>query len=171
MKQYQFNDVAAMQELVSEEFGSWSDEIEITQDLINNFAEMTGDDYWMHTDPEQCKTQSPFGSTIAHGFLTLVLLPKMRNEQTFEVVGFNNMLNYGSNKLLQEEVTNYGPDPEAKKYYREILRFCKTKGECSYYEAKLQFEHDVILRDDYYNEYIQCRINSRHIKKDEDDGE
>jgi hypothetical protein len=78
---------------------------------------------------------------------------------------------YGSNKLLQEEVANYGPDPEAKKYYREILRFCKTKGECSYYEAKLQFEHDVILRDDYYNEYIQCRINSRHIKKDEDDGE
>ena len=63
------------------------------------------------------------------------------------------------------------PTLKQKKYYREILRFCKTKGECSYYEAKLQFEHDVILRDDYYNEYIQCRINSRHIKKDEDDGE
>lgn len=99
MKQYQYNDVEGMQELVSEEFGAWSSEIAITQDLINNFAEMTGDDYWMHTDPEQCKTQSPFGSTIAHGFLTLVLLPKMMTEQTFEVVGFNNMLNYGSNKL------------------------------------------------------------------------
>lgn len=78
---------------------------------------------------------------------------------------------YGSNTQLKEEVANYGPDPEAKKYYREILRLCKTKGECSYYEAKLQFEYDVLLRDDYYNGYIQCRINSKHIKKDEDDGE
>ena len=78
---------------------------------------------------------------------------------------------YGSNAQLKEEVANYGPDPEAKKYYREILRLCKTKGECSYHEAKLQFEYDVLLRDDYYNGYIQCRINSKHIKKDEDDGE
>lgn len=99
MKQYQFDDLEGLQALVSEEFGSWSNEVEITQDLINQFAEMTGDNYWMHTDPEQCKTQSPFGTTIAHGFLTLVLLPKMRNEYDWEVVGFNNMLNYGSNKL------------------------------------------------------------------------
>ena len=74
---------------------------------------------------------------------------------------------YGSNKALQEQVEEVGGD----KYYREILRFCKTKGECSYYEAKYQFEYDVLLKDDYFNEYIQCRINAKHLKKGENNGQ
>lgn len=99
MKQYQYQDVEAMQSLVSEQFGRWSAPVEVTQKLINDFAELTGDNYWIHTDPEKCKTQSPFGTTIAHGFLTLVLLPKLRVEPDWEVVGYNNIVNYGSNKL------------------------------------------------------------------------
>ena len=99
MKQYKYDDVEAMQELVSDEFSPWSGEVEVTQELVNQFADMTGDDYWIHTDPEKAKTDSPFGTTIAHGFLTLVLLAKMRGEQTYDVTGFNNMLNYGSDKL------------------------------------------------------------------------
>lgn len=99
MKQYQYNDLAALQELVSDEFGAWSEEVEVTQELVNQFAELTGDHYWIHTDPEKAKTDSPFGATIAHGFLTLVLLPKMRGTPTYEVVGYNNILNYGSDKL------------------------------------------------------------------------
>lgn len=99
MKQYKYDDVAAMQELVSEEFGSWSSEVEITQELVNQFADLSGDDYWIHTDPEKAKTDSPFGITIAHGFLTLVLMPKMRGESAYEVTGYNNILNYGSDKL------------------------------------------------------------------------
>ena len=99
MKQYQFNDVAALQELVSDEFGPWSNELEITQAMVDQFAALTGDDYWLHTDPEKCKEMSPFGTTIAHGFLTLVLLPKLTVAPDWEVVRFNNMLNYGSNKL------------------------------------------------------------------------
>jgi len=99
MKEYQFNDLAALQELVSDEFGGWSEEVEVTQDLVNQFADLTGDHYWIHTDPEKAKTDSPFGATIAHGFLTLVLLPKMRGTPTYEVVGYNNILNYGSDKL------------------------------------------------------------------------
>jgi hypothetical protein len=47
---------------------------------------------------------------------------------------------------------------------REILHLCKTKGECSYMEAKIQFDRDVLLRDDYYNGIIQCRINRKHLK-------
>lgn len=65
---------------------------------------------------------------------------------------------YGSSKevqlLIEEGVT----------FEREILRLCYTKGECSYYEAKLQFEHDVLLRDDYYNEFIGCKIHSKHLR-------
>ncbi|NND66855.1 MAG: MaoC family dehydratase [Halioglobus sp.] len=99
MKQYQYNDLEALQELVSDEFGAWSEEVAVTQDLVNQFAELTGDHYWIHTDPEKAKTDSPFGATIAHGFLTLVLMPKMRGTPTYEVVGYNNILNYGSDKL------------------------------------------------------------------------
>ena len=99
MKQYRFNDVEGMQELVSDEFGPWSDEVHVTQELINQFADLTGDDYWIHTDPVKASTDSPFGTTIAHGFLTLVLMPKMKGEPSWELTDYNNILNYGSDKL------------------------------------------------------------------------
>ena len=67
---------------------------------------------------------------------------------------------YGSNQKLQVLVEQRGED----NYKRTILRLCKTKGEMSYYEAKLQFEFDVLLREDYYNEFIGCKIHSKHIK-------
>ena len=67
---------------------------------------------------------------------------------------------YGSNEELKMLVEKNGKDT----YHREILRLCKTKGECSYYEAKLQFENDVLLSDEYYNEFIGCKIHASHIK-------
>ena len=48
-------------------------------------------------------------------------------------------------------------------FKREILKLCKTKGEMSYYEAKLQFDHNVLFRDDYYNNFIGCRIHAKHL--------
>ena len=99
MQKYPYKDIEALQGLVSDTFGQWSEPVEITQELINQFAELTGDDYWIHTDPEKAKTDSPFGTTIAHGFLTLVLMPKMRGTPTYEITGYNNILNYGSDKL------------------------------------------------------------------------
>lgn len=99
MQQYQYDDIDAMQALVSDQFGDWSESVVIDQAMIDAFAAMTGDDYWIHTDPERAAKESPFGTTIAHGFLSLVLLPKMRGKATYEVTGFNNMLNYGSDKL------------------------------------------------------------------------
>lgn len=67
---------------------------------------------------------------------------------------------YGSNKEVQTLVESKGKD----NYKREILRLCKTKGECSYYEAKLQFQYDVLLSDEYYNEFIGCKIHAKHIR-------
>ncbi len=68
---------------------------------------------------------------------------------------------YGSNKLLQEQVQEVGGD----KYYREILRFCKTKGECSYYEAKYQFDYDVLLDPaNFYNRWISVKVHTIHLK-------
>jgi len=68
---------------------------------------------------------------------------------------------YGSSKEVLQLVESNGKD----KYKREILRLCLTKGECSYYEAKYQFEYDVLLNDEFYNELISCRIHSRHVRK------
>lgn len=67
---------------------------------------------------------------------------------------------YGSNKLVKQLVEAKGRD----NYKREILHLCKTKGECSYYEAKLQFQYDVLVNPKYYNEFISCKINSNHLK-------
>jgi len=76
---------------------------------------------------------------------------------------------YGSSNDLKADVKSLG-----KEYFsREILRYCYTKGETSYYEAKFQFETDCILTDKYYNEFIMCRISSSHVpqlKKDNDAG-
>ena len=98
MKQYKFDDIEALSGLVSETWGEFSNSFEVTQDVINKFADLTGDKYFLHVDPEAAKN-SPFGTTIAHGFLTLSLMTQMQIKETFEVTGFNFMVNYGSNKL------------------------------------------------------------------------
>jgi hypothetical protein len=67
---------------------------------------------------------------------------------------------YGSNTQLNEDVKNLGTE----KFSREILYYCKSKAECSYIEAKLQFEYRVLESDDYYNGHIQVRVHGSHIK-------
>ncbi len=68
---------------------------------------------------------------------------------------------YGSSQEVILLVGQTGKD----NFQREILKLCKTKGEMSYYEAKYQFEKDVLLNDEYYNEFIGCKIHSKHLKK------
>jgi hypothetical protein len=67
---------------------------------------------------------------------------------------------YGSSEELKLLVETKGGDA----YHRQILRLCKSKGECSYYEAKEQFDRDVLLREDYYNAFIGCKIHAKHIQ-------
>jgi len=67
---------------------------------------------------------------------------------------------YGSSSEVQELVEQHGPNH----FSREIIRLCKTKGEMNYMEAYYQFKREVLLRDDYYNGIIQCRINQSHVK-------
>jgi acyl dehydratase len=71
--------------------------LEIAQDRIDQFAKATEDFQWIHLDAERAK-QSPFGGTIAHGFLTLSLLPKL-TESAFEITGRKMSVNYGLNKV------------------------------------------------------------------------
>jgi acyl dehydratase len=98
-RQIDCRDLDALRTLISEEFTPWSNEFTVTQELINQFAALTGDDYWIHTDPERARAQSPFGTTIAHGALVQVLVSRLTLPLDWEVTGFNNMVNYGSDRL------------------------------------------------------------------------
>ncbi len=75
-----------------------SDYVEVSQERINCFAEATLDNQWIHVDPERAKVESPFHTTIAHGYLTLSLLPYMWN-QIIEVHNLKMMINYGIEKM------------------------------------------------------------------------
>lgn len=66
---------------------------------------------------------------------------------------------YGSSDEVKLMVEEKGAD----NFHREILYLCNSKGELSYKEAKYQFENDVLLRDDFYNGIIQCRIHRKHV--------
>ena len=75
-----------------------SEWLEVTQERIDRFAEATGDDQWIHVDPDKA-AQGPFGTTIAHGFLTLSLLVKFQYEVRPERGEFRMGINYGVNKV------------------------------------------------------------------------
>ena len=92
-------DSSAMRSLVSEQWSDWSNEYLVSQQVIDQFAALSGDDYWIHTDPVRAKAESPFGTTIAHGMLIQALASRLRLPLDFEVVDFNNMVNYGSDRL------------------------------------------------------------------------
>lgn len=68
---------------------------------------------------------------------------------------------FGSSKEVQERVKLKGEDL----YKREILRLCKTKGDCSYWELYEQMVNHVLLSEDYYNEFVGAKIHSKHVTK------
>ena len=91
-----FKHLSEMQAMVGEHVGT-SDWITVTQERINLFADATGDHQWIHIDPERA-AKGPFGTTIAHGFLTLSLLPEM-NASAMEVLDTRMGVNYGLGKV------------------------------------------------------------------------
>ena len=91
-----FETIAELQHLVGSEIGV-SDWVTVTQERIQLFAEATNDHQWIHLDSERAQA-GPFGTTIAHGFLTLSLLPEM-SASAFQVRGTRMGVNYGLNKV------------------------------------------------------------------------
>ncbi len=88
--------VSALPALVGTELGV-SDWHLVTQDEVNLFADATGDHQWIHLDAERAAA-GPFGTTIAHGFLTLALMPMLMRE-IYEVRGVRMAINYGVNRV------------------------------------------------------------------------
>ena len=89
--------IEELKALVGQTIGP-SDWREVTQADIDTFAELSGDDQWIHVDVERAKAESPFGTTVAHGNLTLSMIDGFRPE-LLESVGFKLGVNYGWNKI------------------------------------------------------------------------
>ncbi len=99
METIRFDEIEKLRARISDQFGPWSKPIPIPQEKINQFADVTGDHQWIHIDIERCKPESPFGGPVAHGFLTLSLLPAFEFDNDWKVIGYRNVVNYGANKL------------------------------------------------------------------------
>ncbi|MFC0451981.1 MULTISPECIES: MaoC family dehydratase [Rhodococcus] len=91
-----FQGIDDVESAVGEHLGH-SDWLEITQERVNVFADATGDHQWIHVDPERA-AEGPFGAAIAHGYLTLSLLPKL-GADLMRVDGVKLVINYGLNKV------------------------------------------------------------------------
>jgi acyl dehydratase len=90
--------LATINEFVGKELGV-SDWITVDQQRINEFADCTGDHQWIHVDVERAQRESPFGGTVAHGYLTLSLLPAMQYQVGTVPGGVTAALNYGADKV------------------------------------------------------------------------
>ena len=97
MAQTTVDGVEGVQSLVGQHLG-YSDWVTITQEQVQQFADATGDQQWIHVDPERAKRESPFGGPIAHGYLTLSLVSAL-SAQIIEAKGFRMGVNYGAEKI------------------------------------------------------------------------
>ena len=93
----QVETVADLKAHVGKKLG-FSDWLEVTQPMIDAFAEATGDHNWIHVDVTRAKKEMPGGKTIAHGYLTLSLIPKL-SQTVYRVTKKGKSFNYGSNKV------------------------------------------------------------------------
>lgn len=109
MKTVSYDDVAG---LAGQEIGV-SEWVEINQERIDQFAEATGDHQWIHVDVERAKKEMPGGKTIAHGYLTLSLIP-MLGAQIMRIEGVSRGINYGSNKVRFTNAVQVGSKVRAK---------------------------------------------------------
>ena len=104
MEKVIINSYEDLEKLVGQQIGI-SDYVELSQERINMFADATLDHQWIHVDTERAKRESPFKSTIAHGYLTLSILPFLWN-QIIEVNNLKMMVNYGMEQVAARSRLN-----------------------------------------------------------------
>jgi acyl dehydratase len=137
MATVQFDDIDAINALSSDEFGEWGNSVEVTQKMINDFAEITGDRQWIHVDVERSLKESPFGGPVAHGFLTLSLMPQLALFP-ITVKGHGSAINYGA-----ESLRFLSPVPAGAKVHgrvRVVRAETKPKGTLITTEAEIAAE-------------------------------
>ena len=109
---YKINNIDDAKALEGKELGI-SDWVVVDQDKIEKFAIATGDDQWIHLDQDRAKKELPDGKTIAHGYLTLSLVPAL-TRNFIEVKGLKHMINFGCNKVRFYSVVNEGDRVRAR---------------------------------------------------------
>lgn len=110
-----------------------SDWLEITQEIINKFSDATFDHQWIHVDTEKAKNDSPFGSTIAQGYLTLSLIPFFL-DNILEVKNLKQVINYGIEKMTYKNVVPVGSRIRMHAYLKSIKDLgdaCLAKINCT----------------------------------------
>ena len=126
--------IATISQYVGQELGV-SEWITINQERINDFADFTGDHQWIHVDVERAKRESLFGTTIAHGYLTLSLAAALSMELGIIPAGVSEALNYGLDKVrflapvksgsrVRDRVVLLAGEPQSKG--RILLKFRNT---------------------------------------------
>ena len=113
-----------------------SEWLEVTQERINLFADATLDHQWIHVDPERAAKESPFGQTIAHGYLTLSLVPVMWG-QIIEVNNLKMMVNYGMDKMRFGQAVLSGQSVQLETWLEDVQNL---RGVC---KASVKFRINI----------------------------
>ena len=113
-----------------------SDYVELTQERINLFADATLDHQWIHVNPEKAAVESPFKTTIAHGYLTLSMLPFLWN-QIIEVNNLKMMVNYGMDKMEFGQAVKSG---ESIRLVADLLSIANLRGTI---KAEIKFAIEI----------------------------
>ena len=117
------NSYEDFEQYVGQELGA-SDYVEMSQERINLFADATLDHQWIHVDTERAKVESPFGTTIAHGYLTMSMLPYLW-DQIVEVHNLERMMNYGMDKMKFGQAVKSG---ESIRLVADLLSIANLRG-------------------------------------------
>ena len=115
-----------------------SDYVELTQERINLFADATLDHQWIHVNPEKAAVESPFKTTIAHGYLTLSMLPHLWN-QIIEVNNLKMMVNYGMDKMKFGQAVKSG---ESIRLVADLLSIANLRG-----TVKVEIKFAIEIKD------------------------
>ncbi len=115
-----------------------SDYVELTQERINLFADATLDHQWIHVNPEKAAVESPFKTTIVHGYLTLSMLPHLWN-QIIEVNNLKMMVNYGMDKMKFGQAVKSG---ESIRLVADLLSIANLRG-----TVKVEIKFAIEIKD------------------------
>jgi acyl dehydratase len=113
------NSFAEFEQFVGKEMGT-SEYLKITQEQINKFADATLDHQWIHTDPKRAETESPFKTTIAHGYLTLSVVPYLW-EQIAQINNIKMLINYGIESLKFNQAVMVNSEVRLKVFLKSIV--------------------------------------------------
>jgi acyl dehydratase len=125
-------DIEQFRGLVGQTIGA-SDWLEVTQERIDRFADATGDHQWIHCDPQRAARESPYGATIAHGFLTLSLCSSLA-QQVLQVSAAQRIINYGLNRVRFPNAVRCGSRVQLVlklAELRELTDAIETQYECT----------------------------------------